>query len=315
MKKSIFFFAAAACLALCNVSCGSDDDGGNSGNTQVKLPQPTYAEQAATYTFDTGSAAKDPESGASLVGLNFTESGKAIVKVSTNSGKKYVTYDAKIEGNTYTITDNGKKIGEMQTLLAKAPTRTISSIPVKFDIEVSIPELGKSFTFKADGITARKAIETYASTVNTVNIARTWKVEQMKLTLEGPTIKTPGSITKNGGDLSQFVKEAQERGAGLTADEVAELNKTAVGLTLDKNGMFFIEYDEKTEACSWKWADENETQLRLDINDSEFGNRFYSEKSNVSVKFFASGVCNFTMQTTVTGNGRDYIATLLFVLK
>ena len=36
----------------------------------------------------------------------------------------------------------------------------------------------------------------------------------------------------------------------LTEEEMAQFDKTIKGFTLDKNGLFSIEYDDETEACS-----------------------------------------------------------------
>ncbi|MBR6444824.1 MAG: hypothetical protein IKS94_00060, partial [Prevotella sp.] len=116
MKKKLFFLAMAAFVAMSNTSCGSDSDDGGSGNdnTQVTLPKPVYADEAVAFTLQ-----KDNVSNkfVSLTGLNITESGKAVIEVTTDENKKkFVSYDVKIEGDTYTISKNGKETGKVKVV-------------------------------------------------------------------------------------------------------------------------------------------------------------------------------------------------------
>ena len=48
MKKNLFFYAMAFCIAVCNVACGSDDDNDNNGNNNKFYAIPTIA---AKWTF------------------------------------------------------------------------------------------------------------------------------------------------------------------------------------------------------------------------------------------------------------------------
>ena len=310
MKKFLFIFAAAACVALGNISCGSDDSDSPTPK-KVELPAPQYGDQAASYVFPTNPVTVD---GVSLTGINFTESGKAIVEVTLADGtKKYVTYKMQIVGNKYIITNNnGVKVGEFeQNDAAMAPSRSSANITVTFSVEVYIYGLG-SFTFTTDGTTARKVVEEIASTVNTINIARTWTVQEMKLTLEGDV---SASVNEKSGRLIVLANEAQKRGADLTEEEMAQFDKTIKGFTLDKNGLFSIEYDDETEACSWKWTDANQTKLLLQLRDSEFGNKFLSNNSSIDVMFYVSGACHFTLATDINTGSKKYKATLLVVMQ
>ena len=307
MKKKLFFLAMAAFVAMSNVSCGSDsdDNGGGNDNTQVTLPKPVYADEAASFTLEKG---KVTDELVSLTSLNFTESGKAVIGVTTGEGKKkFVSYDVKIEGDTYTISKNGQLKGKV----INVGSRATSSVKLTINLAVEIPFLG-TFTFiTTDPVVAQKVVETITTTVNTTNIARTWKVQTMKLTCEGDV---DFSMTEKSGNLAVFVKEAQDRGANLTEEEQAELSKTIYGMTLDKTGMFSIEYgDGTTEVCSWKWTSANQEQLMLTLRDSEFGNKFMSDKSSIAVKF-STGGCTFTLTTNITGS-KKYKATLVIVMK
>ena len=313
MKKKLFFLAMATFVAMSNTSCGSDsnDEGGNN-NTPVTLPKPVYADEAVAFTLQKDNVS---DKFVSLTGLNITESGKAVIEVTTDEGKKkFVSYDVKIEGDTYTISKNGKTMGKVinTTSMPKAaPTRASSSVNLVINLSVEIPFLG-TFTFMTTNpVVAQKVVQTITSTVNTTNIARTWKVQEMKLTCVGDV---DFSITEKSGNLEVFVKEAQDRGANLTKVEEAELSRTIYGITLDKTGMFSIEYgDGTTEVCSWQWTSANQEQLMLKLRDSEFGNKFLSNKSNIGVKFYAGG-CTFTLTTNIVGS-KNYKATLVIVMK
>ena len=53
MKRNLFFYAMAFCLAVCNVACGSDDDNNgnnNNGNNGKVIPAPVNAANAVAYT-------------------------------------------------------------------------------------------------------------------------------------------------------------------------------------------------------------------------------------------------------------------------
>lgn len=308
MKKKLFFLAMAAFVAMSNTSCGSDsnDEGGND-NTPVTLPKPVYADEAVAFTLQ-----KDNVSNkfVSLTGLNITESGKAVIEVTTDENKKkFVSYDVKIEGDTYTISKNGKETGKVKVV--SSASRATPSVNLVINLSVEIPFLG-TFTFMTTNpVVAQKVVQTITSTVNTTNIARTWKVQEMKLTCVGDV---DFSMTEKSGNLEVFVKEAQDRGANLTKVEEAELSRTIYGITLDKTGMFSIEYgDGTTEVCSWQWTSANQEQLMLKLRDSEFGNKFLSNKSNIGVKFYAGG-CTFTLTTNIVGS-KNYKATLVIVMK
>lgn len=307
MKKTLLLFGMAAMVAFAFTACGSD---GDETPAPSALPTPVYASTATSFEIDDNLTSTDNT--ASLKGLNFTESGKAIIEVATVNGTKYVTYDVKIENGTYTITKAGKAMGTVKGFTTRSEVEGSLTI----DITVEIPGLG-SFTFTTDNpVNVTKVTEAIAATGNTEKLARTWKVTQMKLTCEGDISV---SKTENSGNLKVFADEAQARGANLTDDEMDKLNKSISGLTLDKTGMFSIEYydnvakSSESEACTWQWTDANQDKLMLKLRDSEFGNKFLNSDSHISVNFNASG-CTFTLTTDIKGS-KNYLATLTIVLK
>ena len=132
MKKNFIYLAMAACVALCNLSCsGSDDDGGS----QNPINPLEYASKAVAFQLSDGDVTATAGSGASLTALNFTEAGKAIIEITENGKKKFVTYNVKIEGNTYTITnDNGQQIG----VVTSDVTRGTQAATINVNITVTI---------------------------------------------------------------------------------------------------------------------------------------------------------------------------------
>lgn len=311
--KSLLLMAIAALVAMANISCGSDDEEVARGDDPVTLPQPEYAATAVSYEIPVSEVTT--ADGASLTALNFTESGKAVVEVTTaDNSKKYATYDVTIDGSKYIITDeDGEQVGVVETATAQnSPRRASSTTSLMIYIEVTIPGLG-TLTFQtAAPVSATKVAETIAATNNTANIARTWTVKTMKLVLEGDVSLAK---TEHSGNLKVFADAAQEEGANLTASEMAALSKYIKYVTLDKTGMFAIEYlYGGSEACTWSWADAAQTMIKLNLRvNTEFGNKFLADNSFIHIDLNPSG-CVFTLNTTITGS-KSYKATMTMVLE
>ncbi|MBQ8065649.1 MAG: hypothetical protein IJ200_08350 [Prevotella sp.] len=313
MKKTLLFLAVATCVALSNISCGSDGDGGGNnggGTSPVTLRIPAKAASAAAFKLNNNVVSA---SGHSLTAVYISEAGKGVIELTAGSSKKYVTVDKVEHANgTYTFyNEAGNQIGTLTENTAAARVRSSSASNLTINLSVVVPGLG-TLSFSGTAVEAQKTVEAIAATVNTENLARTWTVQSMKLTCEGDVAF---SMTEESGNLSVFIKEAQDRGANLTTEEEEQLRKTIKSMTLDKNGLFSIQYDDnQSEACSWEWTNSNQTQLGLQLRNSEFGNKFLSNNSKIDVKFYVSGVCHFTMSTKITGS-KNYDATLLVVMK
>lgn len=319
MKKSLFFYAMAACVAISNVSCGGDDD--NSGlppaGTVITLPEPATASQAAAYVFETSTAnavKSETDDNVLLKGINFTESGKAIIEVLANGAAKFVTCNATLANGEYTLTDDsGKKIGTV----TEHSVRGTTTGSIDIQITITIPGVGVVTFSPTSPAAVQKVVETIAATTATTNICRTWTVVQMNITLDGDVDLV---MTESSGNLKRFADEAQKQGANLTDNELAQLNKTFKGISLDKNGLFSIEYYENSdktissEACSWSWTDEAAQKLRLRMRDgSDFGNKFLSDNTVIKADFNPVGA-TFTLNTEIKGS-KNYVATLTIVLK
>ena len=319
MKKILFLYAMAACVAISNVSCGAEDD--NSGlppaGTVITLPEPATASQAAAYVFETATenAVKSETGDVLLKGINFTESGKAVIEVLANGAAKFVTYNATMANGEYILTDDkGNKVGTV----TESASRGTTDGSLNIDITITIPGIDGDVIFRPTSpADVKKVVETIAATTATTNICRTWTVVQMNITLEGDVDL---AMTENSGNLKRFADEAQKQGADLTADELAELDKTFKSISLDKNGLFSIEYYENkdnsvsSEACTWSWTDEAAQKLKLKLRDgSDFGNKFLSDDTTIKADFNPTGA-TFTLNTEIKGS-KNYKATVTIVLR
>lgn len=309
MKKNFIYLAMAACVVLCNLSCsGSDDDGGST--TPISALE--YANQAVSFIIADGDVTATTSDGASLTAMNFTEAGKAVFEVTENGKKKFVTYNVKIEGNTYTITDdNGRLIGTVTSNV----TRGTKSAVINVNITVIIN--GVTYTFNTNNAEADMQYATMTGGDNLVNIARTWKVQSMKLTLESEDPDFPSlSMTEKSGKLSAFVDEVKKRDTGFSNKDIDKLNKEIKSVTLDQTGMFDIEYaDGSSDVATWRWSGGNYSNIALELKDSEAGNKFIQDNTKIVVAF-DNDLCRFTLVTTLDRDGKKpFVGTLNIVLQ
>lgn len=304
MKKNLFFYAMAFCVAVCNVACSSDDnDDNNNNNSEKVIPAPAKAANAVAYTIPTNAApAKNSDLinkdgihiTASLTGINITESEKAIIEVTTkdNSGNtklKYATFDAELDGDTYTIKDGGKVIGTI-TKRNASRTRGTSNVALVFHLKFTLNSITGTLEFEAEDPVTAKAMEEYLSNSdNLTSIARTWTIERMKLTLVfDDKKKSDASTTVSGGNLTKFIELAEDNGVNLTEKEKADLSKDIESITFDKNGQLTLTYTNKdTDVANWSWVSgSNESKLQIKLKDQEMGNKFLADNSHVEIQFY-----------------------------
>jgi hypothetical protein len=346
MKKSIFFYAALVAVALCNVSCSSsDDDDDPITDTTVLIPEPETASQAFAFEIPTAS---QPESttGEKLKAVNITESAKAVLKIGTTDGDKFLTFDSKFDAstNTYNLSKDGKAAGTIKKLgsSAAAPQRraqiVIGNVVITLNFEMTNGS-GATTTVNFPQQTVNNAVAPSnpqpAAGSNLSNIARTWIVSEMAMTLDGDVDCT---VLEAGSNLIELAKKAQENDAQLEMDEYKELCRSILGLTIDKSGQFSIEYKNasgrveyfkkpgdkvtyiecdgrvETEACTWNWASSDQQSIKIDTRDGDFGNKFLSDKSTIGVKFYTSGIAHLVIYTKITGS-KNYNAYVDFTLK
>ena len=228
MKKSIFFYAALTTVALCTVSCSSDDDGDSPYVPQeVVIPEPDAAKAATAFTIPEGQQPTATVAGktASVEEVNIAESGKTVVKVDVDGSSKYVTYDSKYEkkldGALYTLTKGGQYKGKIELGNAASSARMRGAAPsysVRIELKIEIPDdNGNVVTYNvpATETEAEPVQETIPQGTNTSNICRTWVIEQMTLTLKdnkvpGKSKITDFTLTEKSGNLKPLADKAQD---------------------------------------------------------------------------------------------------------
>ena len=307
MKKHLLFLAVI-CGAMIGTSCSSDDSPITIPDEITQFAKTKYADLAAMFEIELN---KIVDEGASLTAINFTESGKAILEITKDGIVSYVTYNATVtDDGTLIITDEGgKEVGRVKN----AFSRSSENVSITVDMKVTIG--GKTYQFqKADPVAVQKVMKSLAGTgtTQTNNIARTWKVASMNIVIEGGV---EVSMLERSGNLKPFADAAQENGAKLTPTEYQALCKTINSVTLDKNGLFSIQYtDTGTDACTWQWTDSNQKQLLLQLRkDPRFGNKYIPLGSKITADFNKTGVA-LTLRTDITGE-KNYKVTITIVLK
>lgn len=319
MKKTFFYLVAVACVALCNISCGSDDDEvPPSNSSNVTLSEPEASKVAVAFEIPAEKALTSIN-GEKLESVNITESGKALLKINTADGVKYVTCDAAYEQkdgkHVYTLKQADKMVGTIVSS-AMASRAGQGFTDLKMELSIELPGFG-SLTFNGTVAEVKMVWDLIAASQNLTNIARTWTVTNMTMTLKGDVDCT---VIENSGNLEVLAEKAQDNNAELTETEYNDLCKTIKGITLDKTGIFSIEYWENSkktstsEACSWAWTDSSQESLNLKFRDSNFGNKYLNDKSKIGVKFYATGIAHFFINTEITGK-KHYTATIDFTLQ
>jgi hypothetical protein len=307
MKKNFFYFAMALCVALCTVSCGSDDDGDSAPSY---TPQ-KYEKEAAAFTLEDRTASNVIGSGEiiSITGINFTESGKAIFETTHwKSGKtniRYSTYDYEINDNKYVVKDGNKEIG---TIVNKSTRADGDEVLLEINLTLTFNGTPVSYIFD----NPKAAIQLIEKTAKT-NITRTWTIDFMILTLDFGN-KPDATTTVQGGSLKDFLKLAKEQELNLTAKDEEALNREIVGVTLDKFGLFTIDYkDNFNDAASWSW-DVAEKTIKIKLkNEEEMGHKFLNDNVKIDIKYIGNN--KVAMALTAILPDDDCTATLLMNLK
>ncbi len=343
--KKYFIFAAVALVALCNVSCSSDEEPipVTGGTSSVELPQPEAAATAAAFEIPDATPVTST-TGQTLEAVNFTESGKAVLTIGTSAtDAKYVTFDSqakKLAENKiqYDLKDGTKNVGYIIATYAaaSAPRRAAGAVTLDIHLnDIELPnENGTTTTvsFSATNSTAAP-IPTPTTTTALDNICRTWYIELIDVTLSGDVDCT---ITQGDGNLLPIAQKAQDNDAQLKLSEFKEFCRSIKGITLDKTGLFSIEYQnykgqveykekkdgkaeyitcdgkKASEVCSWYWADNQKNSFKLKFRKSDFGNKFLNEDSKIGVDIYGQ-LTYFSISTKITGN-KNYTARVVFQL-
>lgn len=284
MKKTFIFMAMAAFAAVCFTACGSDDDDYVAPKYNVELPLPQNAGDAVAFEKIKGMD--------NLTGITFTEAGNAIVEVAG----KFVSAKYTVANSVYTLTGAAKGTVTRQ---AFANSRGTATAPANITIDLEVIVDGQSYNFNGDATANQQTATELLNNVDLNNICRKWTFKDMALSLSGQVSMMK---TYQSGDLSQLGKDANDNGAGLTAEELAELNKTIVSLEFTKTGKLFFIYKENgkeiTESATWNSSD----FLNFIVREISEANKFIDKNSKIQVAYSANGACTISFFTKITGS-------------
>lgn len=284
MKKTFIFMAMAAFAAVCFTACGSDDDDYVAPKYNVELPLPQNAKDAVSF--------ENIEGMNELDGITFTEAGNAIVEVAG----KFVSAKYTVANSVYTLTGAAKGTVTRQ---AFANSRGTATAPANITIDLEVIVDGQSYNFNGDATADAQTATELLNNVDLNNICRKWTFKDMALSLSGQVSMMK---TYQSGDLSQLGKDANDNGAGLTAEELAELNKTIVSLEFTKTGKLFFIYKENgkeiTESATWNSSD----FLNFIVDEISDANKFIDKNSKIQVAYSANGGCTISFFTKITGS-------------
>ena len=306
MKKNIFYMAMAACVAFANVACSNDDD--KTDNYTPSLNTPKYENEAVAFTIPEASAANITTSVANapaLTGVNITESGQAVFEL--GGGKTFKTYKiTSISDDTYTL-ENGtiKKVSS-----AAAPTRGTSSVMLIINVIIEL-ENGQSCNYNTgdDAVSVEATTSSESSSVEN-NLCRTWKIQGVTIEYQEDGEDAVFREFDNG-NLREVAEYANDQGAGLTNDELAELDRIISNVVVDKSGLIVINYTNRpSDAAKWSWANNEQTQLNIKLKDSEMGNKFLNDNTTIGIAF-KDKRCVLKLKTRVTGNKNYNVALAL----
>ena len=284
MKKTFIFMAMAAFAVVCFTACGSDDDDYVAPKYNVELPLPQNAKDAVSF--------ENIEGMNELDCITFTEAGNAIVEVAG----KFVSAKYTVANSVYTLTGAAKGTVTRQ---AFANSRGTATAPANITIDLEVIVDGQTYNFTGDAEADAQTATELISNVNLNNICRKWTFKDMALSLSGHVSMMK---TYQSGDLSQLGKDANDNGAGLTAEELAELNKTIVSLEFTKTGKLFFIYKENgkeiTESATWNSSD----FLNFIVDEISEANKFIDKNSKIQVAYSANGACTISFFTKITGS-------------
>nr|MCR5472560.1 hypothetical protein [Prevotella sp.] len=227
MKKTFILIAVAALTALSFTACGSDDADYVPPTYNVELPLPENAANAVAFEEIKGMTT----AGKKLAGITFTENGNAIAEVDGKFVAGTYTYAA----GTYTLA------GNIRGTVNDVTTKGTSTENANLSINITVTIDGQTYTFNGNAQADRETATELLTNVDLNNICRSWTVKNMSLSLSGDVSMMK---TYESGDLSQLGVDANENGANLTDDELAELNKTVLSIEFTKSFKLFLTYKE-----------------------------------------------------------------------
>lgn len=317
--KKYFFLALVAGLALCNVSCGSDDENEETtdvsklGNTQTGK----YDSKVAHYEITKNSVMAAPIGTdltdgktvtASIISADIIAQGQVLiganVTVDGQESQKYATLEiVGVDGETYTLRGDKGKGGTMK-IQREVPksreTRAGNSVELVFDLTVyvQIGDMLVPIPFNTSGMaqeTIDAAIDAYTS-----SITNTWQIERMKLVLDFDS-KTDAATETAGGDLRPFIELCDNNSLNLSDQERKDLTRTIQSFIIEKPNLLVLKYAEGgSDAAAWRWVSKADNSLAIGITLKDkynMGNKFLNDDSKIAVELRTGGKINLILTT------------------
>ena len=283
-----------------------------SDSSQDSIDLVEYINQDVSFVISEGIITATSNNEACLTAMNFTDYGKAIIEVTENGKKKFVIFNVKAEDSKYSITDDtGQILGTVTGYVRPGTTKAIINVSITISIN------GITYVFSKNSAEADMQYATMTGGNNLVNIARTWRIRNMKLTLESddPSFMSL-AMTESSGKLSAFVAEVKKRDTGFSNTDIDKLNKEIKSVTLDMTGLFVIEYtDGGIDAATWRWNNSSFSNIAIKWKNSECGNKFIQDNTRIAVDF-NNNLCRLTCSTTINReNKRAFVVTLNIVME
>ncbi len=295
MKKSIYYFLMMLCMTLVNTSCSNDD--GETPDYTVTLTTPEYASEAKAmsgFSIDATHALGAPK----LTAVHITESGEVVFEL--GDGEEYIVEGIEsVNDGTYVLSGNRGTI-------------TVSGAAnAKMSIHVTLTTAeGATLSYDADNINVNVTTNLDNSEAMT-NLCRTWIVLGIVIDIKGDV---NAFREFEGGNLYEMALYANEQGAGLTADELQELNRNIESVIIDGTGLITFNYsNHASDAASWKWNDDG--TIKMTLKSSEMGNKYLNNKSTISVSY-KDKRCVLRLSTSVSDSKHyDTVLTLRLLSK
>ena len=160
-----------------------------------------------------------------------------------------------------------------------------------------------------DAVSVEATTSSEGSSVET-NLCRTWKIQGVTIEYQEDGEDAVFREFDNG-NLKEVADYANDQGAGLTSSELAELDRIISNVVVDKSGLIVINYTNRaSDAAKWSWANNEQTQLKIKLKDSEMGNKFLNDNTTIGIAF-KDKRCVLKLKTRVTGNKNYNVALAL----
>lgn len=295
MKKSIYYFLMMLCMTLVNTSCSNDD--GETPDYTVTLTTPEYASEAKAmsgFSIDATHTLGAPK----LTAVHITESGEVVFEL--GDGEEYIVEGIEsVNDGTYVLSGNRGTI-------------TVSGAAnAKMSIHVTLTTAeGATLSYDADNINVNVTTNLDNSEAMS-NLCRTWIVLGIVIDIKGDV---NAFREFEGGNLYEMALYANEQGAGLTADELQELNRNIESVIIEGTGLITFNYsNHASDAASWKWNDDG--TIKMTLKSSEMGNKYLNNKSTISVAY-KDKRCVLRLNTSVSDSKHyDTVLTLRLLSK